>query len=110
MLLLAMAYVVVHVGAVNDVLYPVLFNLVLLAGIVGLVFAGYFRGREAFINVGIIFFGLNVATRYFELSWDLLDRSIVFIVAGLILLGGGLLLERGRRKVVERMDAQGGVA
>ena len=110
LMLLAMAYLVMHVGAGNDVLYPVLFNLVLLAGIIGLVFVGYFRGREALINVALIFFGLNVGTRYFELSWDLLDRSLVFIVAGLILLGGGFLLERGRRKVVERIEAQRGVA
>ena len=63
---------------------------------------GYFRDREAFINVALMFFGLDVVTRYFELSWNLLDRSLVFVVAGLVLLG--------RRKVVERMEAQKGVA
>ena len=110
LLLLAMAYVVVHVAAGNDVLYPVLFNLALLGGIAGLVFAGYFRGREDLINLAIIFFGLDVVTRYFELSWDLLDRSLIFIVAGLILLGGSCLLERGRRKVFQRMETQGGAA
>ncbi len=110
LLLLAMAYLVVHVGAGNDVLYPVLFNLLLLAGIIGLVFAGYFWRREAFINVALVFFGLDIVTRYFELSWDLLDRSVVFIVAGLILLGGGFLLERGRNKMVNRLEAQRGLA
>ena len=58
---------------------------------------------ESFINIGLAFFALDVVTRYFELSWDLLDRSIVFIVAGIILLGGGFFLERGRRKMFERM-------
>ncbi|MCH7734241.1 MAG: hypothetical protein IH961_03380 [Chloroflexi bacterium] len=47
-----------------------------------------------------------IVTRYFELSWGLFDRSLVFIVAGLILLGGGFLLERGRSKMVRRMEAQ----
>ena len=53
---------------------------------------------------------MDIVTRYFELSWDLLDRSVVFIVAGLILLGGGFLLERGRNKMVDRMEAQRGLA
>ncbi len=106
LIVLAMAYLVVFVGAGNDVLYPVLFNLLLLAVIIGLVFAGYFLRREAFMNIALIFFGLDIVTRYFELSWDLFDRSIVFIVAGLILLGGGFLLERGRNKMVNRMEAQ----
>ena len=106
LIVLAMGYLVVLVGAGNDVLYPVLFNLLLLAGIIGLVFAGYFWRREAFINIALIFFGLDIVTRYFELSWDLLDRSLVFVVAGLILLGGGFLLERGRNKMVSRMEAQ----
>jgi uncharacterized membrane protein len=106
LIVLALAYLVVSVGAGNDVLYHVLFNLLLLAGIIGLVFAGYFWRKEAFINVALIFFGLDIVTRYFELSWDLLDRSLVFVVAGLILLGGGFLLERGRNKMVNRMEAQ----
>ena len=109
-LLLAMAYLVVHVAAGNDVLYPVLFNVALLAGIAGLVFAGYLLGREYLINIGLMFFGLDVITRYFELGWGMLNSSLGFIVAGLILLGGGYLLERGRRKVFERMEAQGGMA
>ena len=106
LIVLAMAYLVVLVGAGNDVLYPVLFNLLLLAAIIGLVFAAYFLRREAFMNIALIFFGLDIVTRYFELSWGLFDRSLVFIVAGLILLGGGFLLERGRSKMVQRMEAQ----
>ena len=106
LIVLAMAYLVVLVAAGNDILYPVLFNLLLLAAIIGLVFAAYFLRREAFMNIALIFFGLDIVTRYFELSWGLFDRSLVFIVAGLILLGGGFLLERGRSKMVHRMEAQ----
>ncbi len=106
LIVLATAYLVVFAEAGNDVLYPVLFNLLLLASIIGLVFAGYVWRREMFINVALVFFGLGIVTRYFELSWGLLDRSLVFVVAGLILLGGGYLLERGRNRVVNSMEAQ----
>ena len=55
------------------------------------------------VNGALAFFALGVITRYFELSWDLLDRSIVFLMGGIILLAIGFLLERGRRKVLQRM-------
>jgi len=110
LIVLSSAYVVVFVASGNDVLYPVLFNALLLAEIVGLVFAGYFLRRETFINLAIAFFGVAIVTRYFELSWGLLDSSLVFVVAGLMLLGGGFLIERGRNRMFNRMDAHGDVA
>jgi uncharacterized membrane protein len=78
--------------------------------LLGLVFVGYFRGEELLINLALAIFGIDVVSRYFEFSWGLLDRSLVFIVAGLVLLGGGYLLERGRRQVIERLRESGGSA
>jgi uncharacterized membrane protein len=107
LLLLIAAYLVVFLPALgSNLAYPLLFNLLLLVGIVGLIFLGYFRGQELFINLALIFFGVEVVTRYFEYSFELLDRSMVFIVAGIILLLGGFLLERGRRQVVNRLRTQ----
>ena len=106
MILLAAAALVVFVPTANDVVYPLLFNLLLLGGIVGLVFLGYFRGREMLINLALVFFCLGVATRYFEYGFELLDRSLVFIGAGIILIVGGFLLERGRRRVLARLRSQ----
>ncbi len=105
---LGCAVLVVFFPAANDWAYPLLFNLLLLAGIVGLLFLGYSSGQEALINLGMVFFSVDVFTRYFELSFDLLDRSVVFIVAGVILLAGGFALERGRRMMVQRIRAQEG--
>ena len=106
MLLLVGAYLVIVLPVCSDLLYPILFNFLLLLGIIGLIFVGYFRGEEAFINLALIFFSVDVVSRYFEFSFSLFDRSLVFIVAGVILLVGGFLLERGRREVVERMRTQ----
>jgi uncharacterized membrane protein len=107
LLLLVPAYLVVFLPFMGgDLLYPLLFNFLFLVGIVGLIFLGYFRGQELFINMALIFFSVDVVTRYFEYSFELLDRSIVFIVAGIILLLGGFLLELGRRQVVDRLRAQ----
>jgi uncharacterized membrane protein len=94
----------------GEVVYPLTFNALLLLGLLGLVFVGYFRGEELLINLALAIFGIDVVSRYFEFSWGLLDRSLVFIVAGLVLLGGGYLLERGRRQVIERLRESGGSA
>ena len=110
LLLLGAAVLVVNLEVGGDTFYPILFNALLLLGTVGLIFFGYLSGREALINIALAFFILDVISRYFEFGWTLLDRSLVFIVAGTILLGGGLLLERGRRHVFRRMRSAGGVA
>lgn len=106
------AAVVILAGAVTSVtlashshvvIFPLLFNALFFLSALGLIFVGYLRGQHALVNGALAFFALGVITRYFELSWDLLDRSIVFLVGGIILLAIGFLLERGRRKVLQRM-------
>ena len=51
---------------------------------------------------------MTVISRYFEYSWGLLDRSMIFVAAGAILLIGGFLVERGRRKMLEGIQRGGG--
>ena len=105
--LLAAAYLPVYLAAGEDVLYPILFNFLLFVSIIGLIFLGYFRDREDMVNAALAAFALAVVTRYFEYSWDLFDRSLVFILAGLLLLAGGYILERGRQRTLAKMRVQG---
>ncbi len=104
--LLVGASLVIFVPLKNDIFYPVLFNLLFLIGVVGLLFLGYARGQELLVNLAVLFFSLQVFARYFEFGFDLLDRSMVFVGAGVILLAGGFLMERGRRRVVDRLRSQ----
>jgi uncharacterized membrane protein len=106
LVLLVVAALVVFLQPDSDLVYPLLFNFLLLVGMVGLIFLGYFRGREVLINLALVFFSIDVVTRYFEFSFELLDRSVVFIVVGIILLAGGFLLERGRRRVIGQLRTQ----
>lgn len=107
-LLLAAGSLPIFLPVGGDVAYPLTFNALLILGLLGLVFVGYFRGEETLINIALVIFGIDVVSRYFEFSWGLLDRSFVFIGAGLVLLGGGYLLERGRRRVIGRLQETGG--
>ena len=85
--------------------HAIAFNLVLFAGIFGLIFLGHFRGESSFVNIALLFFGLAVISRYFDFAWELLPRSVFFILGGLLLLGGGMLLERLRRRTLRQMRA-----
>ena len=82
-----------------------IYNLVLFAGIIGLIFLGYFRGEGSFVNIALIFFGLAIIGRYIDLAWGFLPTSAFFVIGGFLLLGGGFLLERLRRKTLKQMQA-----
>jgi uncharacterized membrane protein len=82
--------------------YGVLSNLMLLALTIGLIFFGYYTKHHLFAKLGIIFFAIHFFTRYIDWGWRYLPRSIFFILAGVILLFGAILLERKRRRFIER--------
>jgi uncharacterized membrane protein len=52
--------------------------------------------------VGIVFFVIDLSTRYIELTVDMLDTSLAFIIGGLLLLGVGYGMERARRKLLQQ--------
>lgn len=106
-LYLVAVFSALHLAVGSNLFYPIVFNFLLLLGLIGLVFVGYFRRQEVWINIALVFFSVDAVTRYFEFSWTLFDRSLVFVLAGVILLVGGFFLERGRRRMFERMRVQG---
>jgi uncharacterized membrane protein len=86
----------------------VFFNFLLLALVLGAIGVGCWNREPAWVNLGIFFFALLVMVRYFDWFWALLPRSAFFIGAGLLLLFGGMALERTRRRVVTGWRKVGG--
>ena len=107
--LLAAAHVAVWVS-VWDPLYPIVFNALFAFLVLGLMASGYLRDQEGRVNLSIALIALYVVTRYFEYSIDLLDSSLLFSGAGVILLAGGYLLDRGRRRMLASMREREGEA
>ena len=56
------------------------------------------------MNVGIVFFVIDLSTRYIELTIDMLDTSLAFIVGGILLLGVGYGMERARRRLLRQFE------
>ena len=93
---------VLLVGGDGDV-YAILFNLLFAAIALGTIYAGYLNDEAWLVNLGVVFVAVDLVARYFDVFWSALPRSLGMIGAGLLVLGIAWLLERQRRRLLERM-------
>lgn len=85
--------------------YAIAFNVVFAALALGCLYAGYANEESWLVNVGVALVAVDVIGRYFDLFWDALPRSLGLIGAGLLVLAIALLLERQRKRLLQRMRA-----
>ena len=84
-------------GSENAHLTLALFSLLWLVVSVGMFLWGTrFRDR-LFRAYGITFIVLNLYTRFYEYFWNAMDKSLFFIVIGVLTLTAGILIERRYR-------------
>jgi len=76
-----------------------LFNLAFFGGAVGLVALGTHERSAATAYQGLGWFGLGLFSRYVDLGFELMDKSLFFVFGGLLLIGVGWVLERQRRRI-----------
>lgn len=86
--------------------FVVIINVIYALMIVGIIFVGFKKKNKIYINVGLLFFVLDIFARYFDFFFKLLPRSIFFIVGGLLLIFGGVFLEKKRRKVLKSFNIE----
>lgn len=106
--LLAVAHVAGLAPVDWDPFYPIMFNALFALAALGLMASGYLQEHEGRVNLSLALIALYLITRYFEYSVSLLDSSLVFVGAGVVLLAGGYLLERGRRQMLAAMREREG--
>ena len=80
----------------------------LLAG--SLAWLGLALGRESWLNAALVFLGLFIVTRYFDLVSDYARTGGLFVGAGLLCLALAFLIELGRRRLSRGMDRPAGGA
>ncbi|MDD4869680.1 MAG: DUF2157 domain-containing protein [Kiritimatiellae bacterium] len=78
------------------------FNLVLLALVVAMMVRGCRHGLLQPTIVGSVLLMIYMITRYFDLFHSLLVRGLVFIVAGVLIFGQGILYSRAKSRKVEQ--------
>ena len=87
----------------------VVFNVIVLLGVIAMINAGIRFNRGYLVNIAFILFGVTVLTRYFEIAaiFEILDQAVSFIVAGVLLIVMALGLERLRKNLLGRMRSEG---
>jgi uncharacterized membrane protein len=93
--------------AVGDPLaYPILFNILVAAIVLGAVVVGYLNDEQWLVTLGLVWVGIDLLARYLDLFWEMLPRSLVFVGVGGVILLLAFVLERQRRGLVQRMEAR----
>ena len=88
----------------NGDAWAVLFNILFAALALGIVYAGFLSDETWLVNMGVAFVAVDLVARYFDVFWAALPRSVGLIGAGLLVLGIAYVLERQRKRLLERMD------
>ncbi len=93
--------------ALPEVPCMIVFNLLLFAGTVGWVILGIRLRSQMIVNLGLAAFMIHMLTRYFDLFFSAMNRSLFFMLGGLLLLAGGWFLERNRRRWTQGWGGEG---
>lgn len=96
--LLAISAIFFFIPAESNI-YVIVFNIVLAVVILTLLFVGYHKEDIKLINPAFFWLAALIIVRYFDWFWDLLPRSGFFMIGGLMLVFGGVFLEKKRRQL-----------
>ncbi len=101
----AAAFVFVYLTGWEPVSVFVIIGLFLFS--IGMVLGGERMRDIARINAGAVLFGLTCLVGYVNFAWNFLDKSLSFLLGGILLLALSFFLERQRRKWVNEARGDG---
>ncbi|MCB9640919.1 MAG: DUF2157 domain-containing protein [Myxococcales bacterium] len=87
------------------VAYSLYFNIILFLMVALLLFYSVKINSVRLVYFALGGLILQVITRYFDVLWELISGSLLFIVTGLLVMVGGYLLNRQRRLLLEVIEA-----
>lgn len=87
------------------VVWALIFNFVTLLGMLSVILAGYLRRENWQINLGAVLLCLFAFSKYVDWFYSFMNKSLFFVGAGVLLLAVGFMIERGRKKIVQKINA-----
>lgn len=104
--LLLIGYFMLFQASDSEFTRAIAFNFMMIASIFGLAFTSLHRLRSpGLLNTAITFAVLNIICRYFDIFFSMMDRSVFFIIGGIVLMAAGAAAERGRRTLMGSMQS-----
>ncbi len=91
---------------VSGKLNPIVFNLLYFLALVWLIIGAATERHASRLNLGFFTFAMWLTARYFDTFWDLLDRSLFFLIGGALFIAISIVLERKRRSLLAGMSHQ----
>lgn len=87
----------------RDIYILLVMNITLLLCGFIIILQGFEKQNAGLFNSGILILVIFAFTRYFDLFWSYLDRSLFFIIIGIFILIYATLMEKQRRKIIGDM-------
>ncbi len=79
------------------------YNLLLIFQILSFMCVGFLRRSEGLFRLAIVLFFLEVLSRYFDIFWKMMPRSLLFIGGGVILIAGAIFANKKRKELEQKM-------
>ncbi|KJS16919.1 MAG: hypothetical protein VR69_07000 [Peptococcaceae bacterium BRH_c4b] len=92
------------IAPVSKMAIMITLNLLMFVWALSVIISGYQKQNSVYFTLGIFAFLIFTTTEYFNFFWQMLPKSLFFIVGGLVLIVGGSLLEHQRRKVIHSWE------
>ncbi len=89
---------------VSWIFYSLAFNFLLFILEAAMIYYSTIINSSKLANLGIICVVVHVFTRYFDIFWDLLSGSTLFLFTGVVVMLGGYFLEKNRRKLLKKIQ------
>ncbi len=84
-------------------IWAMVFNVLTLLGLLSVMLAGNLRRESWQINLGAVLLFIYIAIKYFDWFYTFLDKSVFFIVAGVLFFVIGWIMERSRKRLIEKI-------
>lgn len=84
--------------------WAAIFNFLFFGEIIAIIFFGYYRKTNAYINLGVLLMAIFILMKYFDWFFTFLNKSLFFIVAGILLFVIGFFMEKTRKYLISNIE------